>query len=524
MKPYIFLSRALLSAIVAGSVAACTTDFEEINTNPNTMLVGDLNPYGVFEAMFYGYGNTNTRFCYSYSNELVQFTASSSATSNFHRYSFNNSNLESIWSAYGQYAANANHMISQGYKYGDLGAVAVGKTLKALFLSNATDIFGDIPCREAFRVSEGVTTPVLDSQEDVYRQIFDMLEDANELYADGHSFAKPTIDIMYNGNMSLWRKFNNSLYMRLLMRVSARPEMKATEKLGEIVSKPSKYPVIGSNSESATIKNTGIAPYYGTYRTSEMTKTSFCSHLLTNMFIDMCLITGAQTEIDPRLYTMCAPTSADSEWIGVQGGASLSEMREDRDDASSLNYKVLVRDAAPVWILDYSEVQFILAEAALKGYIPGGEAAARQHYETAVKASCEKWAPLAVYSNASYPITEARINAFLEGKLAGWDTHEDKASLIADQKFISLFWIGFEAYHELRRTGRPIIPIGNGCSYNNFEYPQRLPYPTNTVGSNSANVQIALDRMGGDNTMRTPVWWSYKAINGTFTAVRVQKP
>ena len=184
---------------------------------------------------------------------------------------------------------------------------------------------------------------------------------------------------------------------------------------------------------------------------------------------------------------------------------------------------MLVRDAAPAWILDYSEVQFILAEAALKGYIAGGESTARTHYENAVTASCRKWGQLTQYSSEKYQITDERIADLLAGKLAGWDENSDHNILIANQKFISLFWIGFEAYHELRRTGYPVITIGNGCSYNNFEYPQRLYYPTNTVGSNSTNVQIALDRMGGENNLRTSVWWSYKAINGTFTAVRQQK-
>lgn len=201
--------------------------------------------------------------------------------------------------------------------------------------------------------------------------------------------------------------------------------------------------------------------------------------------------------MDPRLTTIGYKASSDGDWTGVQGGCSLSDVRVEDTGASYLNYEVLVRDAAPVWLLDYSEVQFILAEAALKGYIDGGETAARSYYEAAVTASCKKWADLVQYSNRKYEITDARIAAFLAGNLAGWDNIADHEALIGNQKFLSLFWVGFEAYHELRRTGYPIITIGNGCSYNNFEYPQRLFYPTNTVGSNNANVQEALDRMGG---------------------------
>lgn len=518
MKIYSKLTKALFSLLTVGMLGGCTKGFEEINVNPNTMNVGDLNAYGVFEAMFYGYAKKHTRLCYNYNNELVQFTASTSTTSNYHRYSFNDTNLNDIWSSYAQYAANATHMIQQGERFNEPAAVAVGKTLKALFMANVMEIFGDIPFDDAFLGSVGVTTPRFESQEDVYRKLFALLEEANDLYAKKPTFAKPAIDLMYGGDMQKWRKFNNSIYMRLLMRVSGRPEMESASKLQQMLDKPSKYPVISSNSENATINNTGVAPYYGAYRTSELTKSSFQTHHITYMFIDLCLKTGAQTEIDPRLYTMCSP--ADGEWVGVPGGASVSEMREERDEAGSLNYNVLIRDDAPYWLFDYSEVQFILAEAALKGYITGGENAARTYYENAVKASCQKWGELNRYSSNTYEITTARLNAFLNGNLAGWDNNEDKMRLIAEQKFISLLWIGFEAYNELRRTGYPVIPIGSGCSYNNYEFPQRLPYPTNTVGSNYANVNAALARMGGENTMRTPLWWSYKALNGTFTAVR----
>lgn len=526
MKIRNIIAGITLASVVGGGMTACTGDFEKINTNPNTMLVGDLtlNPYGVFEAMFYGFAKRNVTNCFNYSNELVQFTACSSANSNYHRYNFNNSSLESIWSCYAQYAANADHMIKLATKRGDNAALAVAKTLKVLFIANATDIFGDIPYTEAFRQAEGITTPVFDSQQDIYRSMFAELEEANDLYAQSPKWAKPTIDIMYKGDMAKWRKFNNSIYMRLLMRVSGRPEMESAAKLKAMVADPAKYPVISSNAESATVVNTGLDPYYGAYRPSEMTDQTFSSHYLTVKMIDLCLKGGSYTEYDPRLFTIGRTYGGSGEWNGVKSGSVLSEMREDMVGASSPNYRVLVRDDAPIWIFDYSEIQFILAEAALKGMIDGGETAARNYYEKAVRASCEKWATQTQYSKDSYTITEERVNAFLKGYLAGWDNFENKEELIGNQKFLSLFWIGFEAYHELRRTGYPVLTIGNGCSYNNYEFPQRLPYPTNTVGSNGKNVQAALDRMGGDNTMRTPVWWSLKAITGKFTASRPNTP
>lgn len=511
----------LAGAMVGTAAVSCTSDFEIINTDPNKTPMGELNPYGVFEAMFYGMTNRQLYLTWNYNNELVQFTACTGSNGkDFHRYSFSDSHVSTVWNNYARYAANANHMMMLGDTKGEPAAKAVGMTLKVFAMSNLTDIFGDIPYREAFQYDKGNWTPVFDSQKDVYEQMFADLEAANKIYASSPVFAKPTIDLMYYGDMQLWRKFNNSLYLRLLMRVSARPEMNSAEKIAEILASPSKYPVISSEAESATVKYTGIDPYYNYFRPEDVKETQFTPNKIANTFLDLMLITGRDSEEDPRLTTMAIQRAGD--WKGVQGGCSISDARVEDIGASYLNYPVLARDAAPAWLFDYSEMQFILAEAALKGYISGGEDAARAYYESAVTASCKKWGELTRYSATQYQITDDRIAELLSGKLAGWDQNSDHAALIANQKFISLLWVGFEAYHELRRTGWPVISIGNGCSYNNYEYPQRLYYPTNTVGSNSAHVQEALDRMGGENTLRTSVWWSYKAVNGTFTAVRQQ--
>lgn len=521
MKIKKYISSILAGAILAGSAMSCTDNFVEINTDPNNLPLGELNAYGVFEAMFYGMAARQAYLTWNYNSEMVQYTACTGGNGkDFHRYSFSDNHVSTVWNNYAKWAANANHMVQLGITKEEPAAQAVGLTLKVFAMSNLTDLFGDIPYREAFQYEDYNWTPVFDSQEDVYAQMFEDLETANTLYSKSPVFAKPNIDLMYGGDMKLWRKFNNSLYLRLLMRISGRPESGAREKLAEILGNSSKYPLIASQAESATVKYTGLDPYYSYFRPEDFKETSMSPNKVTKTFLNLMLLSGRDSEEDPRLATYAIERSG--TWKGVQGGCSISDARVEDSGAAYLNYPVLCRDDAPLWLFDYSEIQFILAEAALKGYISGDESAARSYYENAVKESCAKWSEFTKYSSVYYPITDERVSALLSGQLAGWDNNPDHEALIGNQKFISLFWVGFEAYHELRRTGYPIISIGNGCSYNNFEYPQRLYYPTNTVGSNNDHVMEALERMGGENTLRTPVWWSYKAINGTFTAVRQQ--
>ncbi|MDE7407162.1 MAG: SusD/RagB family nutrient-binding outer membrane lipoprotein [Muribaculaceae bacterium] len=232
---------------------------------------------------------------------------------------------------------------------------------------------------------------------------------------------------------------------------------------------------------------------------------------------------GAASEQDPRLTTWATRYSNADDWKGTTAGCEPADQQIDTQGCAMLNYEVFVRDDAPDFLMDYSEVQFILAEAALKGWIAGGDTKARIYYEQAVTASCMKWAELEQFSNVKAPIDNTAITKFLGGRLAGWDNNTDKEKLIAEQKFLSLFWTGMEAYHEIRRTGWPQLTIGEGAFYNDWHLPQRMGYPSTTVGSNPDNVNAAQQNMGGINDMLTPVWWSYKAIHGDFREIRPAK-
>jgi hypothetical protein len=166
----------------------------------------------------------------------------------------------------------------------------------------------------------------------------------------------------------------------------------------------------------------------------------------------------------------------------------------------------------PAYFMDYAEVNFILAEAALKGLIPGGEGKAETYYQAGVTASMEKWGGMGQFSASPVTIIQADIDAYLKSPLASWNNHSDKTELIADQKYLALFFVGMEAYHEYRRTGYPVLTIGAG-TLNDHVLPTRFAYPTVTMATNDAHAEEALQRMGGANDMKTPVWWSKQAID-----------
>ncbi|UII24033.1 SusD/RagB family nutrient-binding outer membrane lipoprotein [Fulvivirga ligni] len=516
------LKRILTIGLMA-FIVSCTSDFEDTNTNPNTTTVGEIQATGMFEPLLYNGANGWLNYTWFWNDELIQFTAFTGGTTRQeHRYFISDGNWQSVWNFYARYANNAVHMYDLSVEQEDESLQAVALTLKVLYMSNLTDMFGDIPYSEAFTANKpgGTTKPKFDSQKEVYEQMFAELEAANELYASNPQFRKPELDGMYGGSMESWRKFNNSLYLRLLCRVSGRSEMGVGSKMTEMLSNPDRYPIFTSNDDNATVIFSGSDPYRNQFALSNEGDFTSSGRKLTEQLIKMTVVTetdGSQVYEDPRLAIIgkknpSLDTNPDGIWIGTVSGGTEENQGTDNRGSSWLNAAVFCRADAPGWFMDYAEVQFILAEAALKGYISGGETAAREYYEQAVTASIEKWSEFGTYSEVPVAVTSEDISTFLSSDLASWDTAGDKAELIGNQKYLALFWVGMEAYHEYRRTGFPELTIGQGTVYNDYTLPTRFAYPTTTMATNSDNAQAALQNMGGENNMKTPVWWSKQAI------------
>lgn len=511
----------ILSVILLSFFMACTADFEDINTNPNKTTVGQIKAHSMFEPLLYNSANFWTKYSWYWNDELVQFTAFTGGTTRQeHRYFISDANWQSVWNTYARYGNNTVHMSELAEEADDRALVAISHTLKVLYLSNLTDIYGDIPYSEAFLARDGGTKqPVFDSQREVYEQMFEELEAANTIYMSKPSFLTPQMDGMYGGSMEKWQKFNNSVYLRLLMRVSGRSEMNSGSKITEIINNPGKYPIFTSNDDNATVVFSGSDPYRAEFANENESGFTSSGRKLTEQLIKMTVETknGRQVYQDPRLpiYGKKNPspqTNPDSLWIGTVAGVKEEDRQTVDRGSSRLNFEVLARAESPGTFMDYAEVQFILAEAALKGLIPGGEAKAKEYYETAVTASIKKWDQLGEFSDPPVSVSDQDISTFLDSDLASWDKNSNKAELIGEQKYLALFWIGMEAYHEYRRTGYPELTIGDGAIYNDYILPTRFAYPNSTMSTNGKNAKEALARMGGDNTMKTPVWWSKQAI------------
>jgi hypothetical protein len=504
---------AFVMAFIGIAFSSCTKDFEEINTNPNN--IPDALPQQLLAPALVGTLTYNMLRNRNFNNELMQVTVNQSdAEGTVFRYDF-----RSTWSDYlynGLYSQLTN--FKDIYRLASDSGVNFNKSYMGISLicqswlySILTDTYGDVPY---FQSSQGKDSlryePAFDRQQQIYQDIFRNLETANVLLT-ANTAILASADPVYNGNISYWRKFGNSLYLRLLLRVSGKAEMADTAigKIKEIAeTNTGAYPIIASNAESAILRWTGIAPYSSPY--IAVREQDFRAPGLATFFIQNLVNWN-----DPRIDIPTYGTGGFNRWgiapyqgayLGLPGGYAPGENPVKKSYFYS-NTSAVSLQTEPLagMMLNFAELKFILAEAAAKGWI---SSSAEAHYNEAALNSITLWLPN--WPTTINPQTGAlnNINTYLVAADIEWDnaaTPEQKMERIHLQKYYALFLTDLQQWFEFRRTGHPVLPLGAGLR-NNGEMPARMTYPVYVQSANPTNYRAAIAVQGPD-VISTKVWW-----------------
>jgi hypothetical protein len=464
--------------LLTGMSISCTGGFEELNDNPN--LISEISPGTLLNPIIYGVASQNALQSVDVTFNLMQVSLPfPSITGGLHRYDVSNNIGNSAWNNYYKWLSNIREMRIAAVKAGDVNYEAAALTLNALVYANLTDLFGPIPMTEAVRGEDGILYPKYDTQEFIYETLLADLERANTLY----DVAKPMIyaeDILFQNNVLKWKKFTNSLKMRLLLRVSNRTEMRAFEKLAYMSDHPEIYPVFTTTAESAILKVTGAAPNVSPWGRPQ----DFNLNIkMASFFID-----NLNTLEDPRRAIIATGatalvTNAPLGYKGITSGYAGADSQFKYNASTLLN--VQATNPMQIYILTYAEVEFIKAELAQRGYI----ADAAGHYVKGVKAAIEQVkavAPANYFDNV-----QAQYNGTLER--------------IMLQKYYALYFTDYQQWFEYRRTGLPVLPTTTAI-LNGGVMPSRFTYPDNQQIKNTENYQEAIKMIEGDN-INSKVWW-----------------
>lgn len=498
----------------------CTEDFEEINQNPNfpEQASPELLLPGVMRQMAYNWGSQGWEEGFT----VVQYGARLQFTSG-DRYNWSPTS-NPYFDAYDSMRDIENVLRDTKENPDQQNYYGVGLIIKSWIYSYLTDAYGDVPYINATKgIIEDNITPEFTPQQEIYSGILGDLKNANEILNGADNISG---DILYGGDVNKWRKFANSLRLRLLMRISDVDNAKAVAGMNEIINDLNTFPIFEGNGDNAAIQWNSDDP---------QPKFDTRSGSFDEVRLSLTLETRLKALNDRRLIVYAQPTSASEKGIYSENLDDYVGMPNSLDDAAALAYSpsgnpaeagsnfisrlgVLLtcracdeENASPTAsqtiIMDFAELQFILAEARERDFITLGDAA--QYYENGIRASFEYYTDRIIAGGWNAIATDLQ-NFDLEGYIAQADVAyagatTEKLEKLALQKWIALFYTGFEAWSDWRRTGMPEIVPGKDAA-NNGQVPVRFLYPNDVKSTNNANYQEAVNQMGGDD-LNTRLWW-----------------
>lgn len=381
---------------------------------------------------------------------------------------------------------------------------ALGKFFRAYYFYNLTLTFGDVPYTEALKgESEQISAPAYDPQEIVFEGILDELKEANELLDSGEVIEG---DIIYGGDAGKWKKLVNAFRLKVLMTLSNKTDdsdLNIANRFAAIYNEEPLFESIADNGQLAFADQIGSR--YGEFNDSDYG---------SSMYVDSTFVKRLQDREDPRLFIYAAQTKnakeqglAISNISSYEGGRPIGRYSYNDDKAAAGNIsKVDPRyytdpTNEPHVLLGYSELQFVLAEASVRGWI---NADAQSHYENGIRASFAFYNAYAE-DYASYLNSQAAAD-YIEHDLVAWDaaaTDEQKIKRIVMQKYLRSFLQGgWTPYFEHLRTGYPsFLEPSTGTP------PKRWTYPQSEYRNNGEHLSQAISRQFSSDNIRAVPWW-----------------
>jgi hypothetical protein len=491
-----------------------------MNRNPNA--INEINPQLLLPKMQYEVINANA---YEYqrgenlfANQYCQWVANTAPYFNSDRYEYNSEWVTiGYWSPFYTYVLkeflDIRRMTETHPEYEEMYHIA--RIVAAIGTARTTDLFGDVPYSEA---SRGIDQCKYDSQKDIYYAILKELREATEALSAGFNTGQlkyGASDFYYNGDVEAWIRLGNSLRLRYALRIAFIDPGKAKEE-GEAALAQPMMTHTGDNAYLITSIEDSGHPLFVISNWNEFRM----SATLENAYKTL------STVHDPRMECYWGVTEASvalnaPEFKGVLNG--LPGDRLPPSNTASSTWGLLwaptwnsshvkpVSFAAeyPLYIMCYSEVCFLKAEAGIRGWADAGPV--QSNYENGIRAS---------FAEARWNVNPALYSTdddetYLSTGNVKWNEGADfetKLEKIATQKWIALFPNGTEGWAEVRRTGYPkLTPIerSEDVSINvaNGEFIKKLRYVNIERELNETNATSPERNGGKGDGQHVRVWW-----------------
>ncbi len=349
--------------------------------------------------------------------------------------------------------------------------LAIIQLLEVYTYAQLVDTFGNIPYSEALDGDN--ITPAYDEAATIYQDLIAKLNSAiTQLDTDIQGFGNA--DLIYEGDISKWIKFGNSLKLKLAMTLAD-----VNPSLSQMLAEEAAANVFESNEDNAVLPYLTSPPNTNPIW-EDLVQSGRSDYFMANTIVD------AMNDLEDPRRDVFFSNPIDGEYVGGEYAAG-------GDFASTSHFgDAFIEPEMPGDILDYAEVNFLLADAAARGYDVGGTA--EEHYNTAIRASFEYWG-----------LTETDATAYLANPDVAYATAEGNfKQKIGTQMWIALFNRGTEAWLQWRRFDYPILNAAPQLTVDDI--PVRYTYPIDEQNRNNSNRETVASAIGGDN-VNTKLFW-----------------
>ena len=499
-------------------ITSCDSGFDELNVNKTASL--SLDPVLVLNGAVVNSSPGGTNLSSSttgltYENAIVQHMISSNTGvlvgGNFNQINISNTPL--TWINYYQFVIKFTNDVITRTQDDDTRSnlYNMARIVQANAFMVLSDTYGSIPYFEAGKGNtEKLLFPAYESQETVYNEIISELKEASDALDAAKKIESS--DVLFAGNIAKWKKFGYSLLLRAGMHLS-----KVNPALAEsTVSDAFDGGVVLANADNVSIKHD--ANYQnGVGNTVNGTEAA-------NFYLAAPFVNALKSTDDPRLsaiavryvgatsgtgHTAAAADTIPADQVGMPMGsddaaaqaAAVTAGIGSRYAFSQADRNRVLKRTSPAFIVTASQCNLLLAEAARRGWIAGGDAAAANYFTAGIKAHIDQ---MASYDVASTIFPTNRDN-YANANPLDVTTLDASLEQINYQYWIASFLIGSEAWANLRRSGYPVL-TPNPYPGKVVDVITRITYPPSEILVNNANVSVAITDMGG-NDLDTRVWW-----------------
>lgn len=479
--------KVLAVATLASAIAlsACEDNLTEINENPNapeTVPVENVLLSGIWDVT----ANAGNRGAFGQWTQLyhAENWAQHVAQPVYNDEDFyvpRSGVVPLIWGEMYTALTDLDYVKDVAEADGDENLWAVAEIMTVYGFIILTDYYGDIPYTEALRLDEDYAFPAYTPQEEIYPDMIARLADAADRINPSQTLEYEGFDPIYHGDMDGWRRFANSLQLRLAMRMSNTPLSGQAATAFAAAWSADIFEAVG---DAADVEWSAAQPAQ-----NPIYEGIVLAGRTGDFRLSVSLVTTLQGLNDPRLPLYAEPAVSDGEYRGLRNGLvpadyTFGDRQGGTGDFSTIG-EGFMQPTTPSVLMSYAEVLLLGAEAAERGWIQGSADAL---YAQGIEASMQY-----------LDIPQAEIDTYLAQPAVGYTGLED----IWLQKWLTLYLAGPEAFSEMRRVGWLDLEPAENSTLPAGAFPARLYYPPEEELYNPVNYEAA----GGDMPLEEPMWW-----------------